>query len=176
MWRSRVLQRQCDALCYLCWHGVFSCASVSFPVSELCTHCPHNERNVVSECLPAPASSHTQYVIIGFLYIHATRVLLYFPLRTKMEITRVTEISGAIKCALKNDLQYSESRFVCLIQQSASWQDESRSLVNRFLDFYKTCKFIAMFTKVRHCILTCTTTVQSALSHTTSLTANVILI
>lgn len=106
-------------LCYLCWHGVFSCASVSFPVSELCTHCPHNERNGVSRCLPAPASSLTQYVIIGFLYTHAIRVLLYFPLRTKMEITRVREISGTIKCALKNDLQNSESHFVCLIQPVA---------------------------------------------------------
>ena len=138
------VERQCDALCYLCWHGVFSCASVSFPVSELCTHCPHNERNVVSRCLPAPASSHTQYVIIGFLYIHATRVLLYFPLRTKMEITRVREISGTIKCAVKNDLQISESRFVCLIQQSVSWQGESRSLVHKFPDFYKTWKLTAI--------------------------------
>lgn len=176
MWRSGVLQRQCDALCYLCWHGVFSCASVSFPVSELCTHCPHNEWNVVSRCLPAPASSHTQYVIIGFLYIHATRVLLYSPLRTKMEITRVREISGTIKCALKNDLQNSESRFACLIQLSVSWQAESRSLVHKFPDFYKTWKFIAMFTEVRHWVVTSATTVQSALSHTTSLTANVILI
>lgn len=176
MWRSGVLQRQCDALCYLCWHGVFSCASVSFPVSELCTHCPHNERNVVSRCLPAPASTHTQYVIIGFLYIHATRVLLYFPLRTKMEITRVREISGTIKCALKNDLQNPESRSVCLTQQSVSWQGESRSLVHKFPEFYKTWKFNAMFAKVGHCVVTCATTVQSALSHTTSLTATVILI
>jgi hypothetical protein len=90
-----------NALCYLCWHGVFSCASVSFPVSELCTHCSHNERNVVSRCLPAPASSHTQYVIIGFLYIHATRVLLYFTANEDGNNTRQRDFRYNKTCTQK---------------------------------------------------------------------------
>jgi hypothetical protein len=158
--------------CYLCWHGVFSCAWVSFPVSALCAHCPHNERNVVSRCLPAPTSSHILYVIIGFLYIRATRVLLYSPLQTKLEITRVRFQVPNKMCTQKRPTEL-ESGFVCLIQQSGPWQAETNFLaIHKPPDFYQTRKFIAMFTKARHCVLTCSTSIQPSLSHTRSLTAN----